>query len=681
VLQLERKRSEEQALLLDNIETQIWYLTDTETYGIVNKAHAAFLGMEKEKLEGRVLYDVISVEEAEVCIANNREVFEKKKQSHTEERVKNGRGETRLLSITRTPKLDGEGDVEYVICAAEDITELKKAEERIEHLNSVLKAIRKVNQLIIVEKDRDSLLQKACNALVDARGYDAAWLGFLSDGKNFATVVGSGFGEDVARFCEHVMGGDHPPCIRNALAHKDPFMVVDRSRVCGDCFFKSACAGNEAAIIRVEHANKFFGLLAILFAPDVTVDEEEKELLDEVAGDTSFALHDMEVEEARKQAEEKLRNAEADWRNSFNSLDDVMLIINRDYNIENINEIGLKLLGKSKEEVIGKKCYQVISGADSPGEDCPCTKSLETKKVESCDRYEERFGKYYAIRTSPIFDDNGAIIKFVDLRRDITERKQAEKRIEHLNSVLKAIRKVNQLITMEKDRNRLLQGACDNLIATRGYYNAWIALIDESGSLVTTAEAGLGKDFLPLVERLKRGELTDCGRKALMQLQVVATEDPFSTCTDCPLSDKYHDRGALTVRLEYGEKVYGLLSVSIPKELTADKEEQNLFKEVVGDLAFALYRIGLEEEQKRAEDKVKEAYRLREHFLKETSHRIITPVAIIGGNTDLLLESSNLDDNQKEKIRIIRERNEEVQKLVRDALVGKYLEEEEGGEG
>ncbi len=86
-------------------------------------------------------------------------------------------------------------------------------------------------------------------------------------------------------------------------------------------------------------------------------------------------------------------------------------------------------------------------------------------------------------------------------------------------------------------------------------------------------------------------------------------------------------------------------------------------------------------ERKQAEDKVKEAYRLREHFLKETSHRIITPVAIIGGNTDLLLKSSNLDDAQKEKIRIIRERNEEVQKLVRDALAGKYLEEEEGGEG
>ena len=82
-------------------------------------------------------------------------------------------------------------------------------------------------------------------------------------------------------------------------------------------------------------------------------------------------------------------------------------------------------------------------------------------------------------------------------------------------------------------------------------------------------------------------------------------------------------------------------------------------------------------ERKRAEEKVKEAYRLREHFIKETSHRIITPVAIIGGNTDLLLESSNLDDDQKERIMIIRERNREVQKLVRDALAGKYSEEEE----
>ena len=141
VVQLERKRSEEQALLLDNIGTQIWYLTVKETYGAVNKAHAEFLGLEKEKLEGRDLYDIISVEEADVCIANNREVFEKKKQSHTEEWVKNGRGETRLLSITRTPKIDDNGNVEYVICAAEDITERKQAEHKLQKSEEKFRAV------------------------------------------------------------------------------------------------------------------------------------------------------------------------------------------------------------------------------------------------------------------------------------------------------------------------------------------------------------------------------------------------------------------------------------------------------------------------------------------------------------------------------------------------------------
>ena len=79
LVQLERKKSEEQTLLLDNIETQIWYLTDIKTCGAVNKARADFLGLEKENLEGKTLYDMLGREDAKVCIASNREVFEEKK--------------------------------------------------------------------------------------------------------------------------------------------------------------------------------------------------------------------------------------------------------------------------------------------------------------------------------------------------------------------------------------------------------------------------------------------------------------------------------------------------------------------------------------------------------------------------------------------------------------------------
>jgi len=189
--------------------------------------------------------------------------------------------------------------------------------------------------------------------------------------------------------------------------------------------------------------------------------------------------------------------------------------------------------------------------------------------------------------------------------RDITERKQAEERVKHLNAVLRAIRNVNQLIVREEDRDRLLPGVCESLIETRGYYHAWIALVDESGALVAAAEAGLGESFLPLVEQLKRGQPTYCTRRALAQADVLIIEDPLSTCSGCPLSSGHSGRGGMAVRLEHGGKIYGLLTVSAPAGLVADKEERALFEEVARDIAIALHSIELEEQRKQAEEELR----------------------------------------------------------------------------
>ena len=192
--------------------------------------------------------------------------------------------------------------------------------------------------------------------------------------------------------------------------------------------------------------------------------------------------------------------------------------------------------------------------------------------------------------------------KMLDLEREVAERKKAEEKIKHLNQMLRAIRKVNQLIVVEKNTISLLQGVCDNLIENRGYNSVWIAILDESGRLVNSAEAGLGKDFLPLVERLKSGDLPYCGRKTLSKSGVVIIKDPSSSCTDCPLSEKFHDAEAMSIRLEYEEKVYGMLVVSLPAGFVLNEEEQSLFHEVAGDVAFALHDMELEEERNRAEE-------------------------------------------------------------------------------
>ncbi|MEJ2657509.1 MAG: sigma 54-interacting transcriptional regulator [Desulfobacterales bacterium] len=123
------KKVEEQKLLLDNIQTQIWYLKDAKTYGAVNKAHAEFLNLEKKDIEHRALPDVLGKEEAELFIAHNQKVFDQKIRIQAEDRLKNGNGEKRILSMVFTPKLDGGGDVEYVVCSGEDITDYRRSEE------------------------------------------------------------------------------------------------------------------------------------------------------------------------------------------------------------------------------------------------------------------------------------------------------------------------------------------------------------------------------------------------------------------------------------------------------------------------------------------------------------------------------------------------------------------------
>jgi PAS domain-containing protein len=71
LIQLEYKKSEEQRLLLDNIDTQIWYLADMDVYGAVNKAHAEFFGVDKDDMEGSNLRDILGGEESEVSIAGD----------------------------------------------------------------------------------------------------------------------------------------------------------------------------------------------------------------------------------------------------------------------------------------------------------------------------------------------------------------------------------------------------------------------------------------------------------------------------------------------------------------------------------------------------------------------------------------------------------------------------------
>lgn len=310
----------------------------------------------------------------------------------------------------------------------------------------------------------------------------------------------------------------------------------------------------------------------------------------------------------RKQAVEELQKREKRFRDIAEHSFDWIWEVDANGKYTYASPVVEDILGYTPEEVLDKHFYDLFHPEGRENLKRGALEAFAKKQPfrEFINRNVHKNGKTVWLSTSgvPIFDENGALLGYRGADCDITERKLSEERIEHLNLVLRAIRNVNQLITKEKDRDRLIQSACELLIENRGYYNVWISLLDESGGIAATAEAGLGKDFSAVMEQITRGIWPECSAKALKQSPPVIIEKKTSGCADCPLSHLPADSGRMAVRLEYDGKVYGLMNTSIPSHLITNKEEGELFKEVSGDIAFALYSIEQEEKRKQAEEQI-----------------------------------------------------------------------------
>ena len=221
----------------------------------------------------------------------------------------------------------------------------------------------------------------------------------------------------------------------------------------------------------------------------------------------------------------------------------------------------------SSAEMIGvqmKKLY-----ADPQQRDHLVKEIKEKGKLLNCElellrKDGSRFWSLNNIKT--FSDEKGNLLGTEGVIRDISKLKQTEDNLEHANKILAAIRNVNQLIVSHKDSAKLLQGICDNLTKDRGYHNAWIILLDEKGKFESVYQAGLGKEFKQVEKKLEKGEFTRCAIKTLKQKDIIVINDPKISCNDFSLAEYYEDRGAMTAPIIHDNKLFGLITASIPKK-------------------------------------------------------------------------------------------------------------------
>jgi PAS domain S-box-containing protein len=306
----------------------------------------------------------------------------------------------------------------------------------------------------------------------------------------------------------------------------------------------------------------------------------------------------------RKRAEEELEKERQDISLILDTSPALIWYKDKKGKIVRANKAFAEALNMPAEDIEGKTVFDLYSAdiARSMTDDDREVLNSGRPKLNIVEQYEAAAGlRWVQTDKVPVLDKNGETQAIIGFAVDITERKQAEQRINYLNLTLRSIRNVNQLITREKDRDKLLKGVCDILVDSRSFFTAWIVLLDESQKLTKYAVSGIGDNFPVIIEEFKKGNSPPCIQKALKKNQVVITEDPKTMCAGCPMIKDYVDLGGMTARLEYASNIYGVLCASLPKEILIDENEVSLFREVASDIAFALYNMELQIEYERLE--------------------------------------------------------------------------------
>jgi PAS domain S-box-containing protein len=296
----------------------------------------------------------------------------------------------------------------------------------------------------------------------------------------------------------------------------------------------------------------------------------------------------------------------------FNAMGEGVIVIDLDHNIIEANPAALELFGRKREELIGKKCYEVAHGEEEPCKDVLCTikETLKQGMVRGLIHEHKRGSgeRWIAeISATPVRDKSGKIIGVVEINRDVTQQKRAEKEIEHLNSVLKAINEISSAITREKDVNALFKKVCDTLYRVRGYKMVWVGLVKEdTKEVVPVAKAGIEEGYLESVRITYDDSEMGMGPTGM----AIKTKKP-QVMRDIPNDPRFKPwreealkRGyisSVSVPLVYGDRVYGALSVYSDTSEVFTEEEIKLLMRVGEDLAFALKAIEDEEKKRKAE--------------------------------------------------------------------------------
>ena len=166
----------------------------------------------------------------------------------------------------------------------------------------------------------------------------------------------------------------------------------------------------------------------------------------------------------RKQAEERLQKSESKYRTLLENLPQKIFLKDTHFAYISCNENYARDLGIMPEEIRGKTDYDFFPRELADQYSADDKRILESGQAERLEEQYVKDGKKTWVATikTPVRDDSGAVTGLLGAFLDITERRQAENKLQQYQKRLKSLA-VQLTLSEEQERRRIAEDLHDHI--------------------------------------------------------------------------------------------------------------------------------------------------------------------------------------------------------------------------